>query len=285
MSFHMHEHFKHLLLLVAIYLIPTQSFALIYSIAKYEDANGKKITVMLDSHFFGSKSQNLEQMERFLSRLKHRVAPTHLLIESKFFFGARNAESIDDVYKEISSLLMKDTKWSFDQSPQHPLASTWIAWHLPFRLLSQPIDGITYNFCDPRLVLDSPVKTFENVSWLHDYANKKRLSAINQTPEEKLGEVSTLFFNNNHIDSVELFDTIIGAETVNYIYVDKPENTDLLIICGCAHHKMLEMLILTLGFNVNGRMSLPVEILRSYGFGVEINNEHFSSTISFMDFY
>lgn len=263
------------LLLTIFVASPSRSLVLnVYKYTRTDDIN-VAIEIWADNHYEGNKEKNLAQLKTFIQSylLKN---PTHLIIESKFFYGVDyKTTNIAQFIDSFNIKLRQARPWSFIYTPQERSQSTWIAWELPYLLLSifnneaLPTDfelnddqrkifikNVTFNFFDPRLNMDDRLANPDNADEVSSQV-KKKFADANKSSPEKIKPLLSSYVDSRFdhaTDNTEdpsylghIFDIEALSSIMPFLIPDK-EFKKIVIPCGEWHAEQLRKILPTLGF-------------------------------------
>jgi hypothetical protein len=251
------------------------------------------IEIWADNHFRGSKEENLEQLKTFIHTylLKSRI---HLVIESKFFYSVdcKNTNMLQ--YREALNRILGTQlrQWSFYESPQEQSQTTWIAWELPYLLLSifsggnLPIEfelneeqrrtiikNVTVEFLDPRLYIDPRLANPIDEQQLSEQVKNKFHDTNKSSPEKIKSHLANYVESRfleatsdtndptyfGHVFDIQALSSVIGS-------LADVSQKKIVVLCGQWHAEQLNLVVPTLGFPILVKLELGPKAKRKLEF-------------------
>lgn len=256
----------------------TAGVSLVYCKMIFVNKYGREIEIYLDLHFLGSKGQNFAQMDSFLKEIDGNQENICIYVESKFFFDYFEFNNLDCFYRNISKTLNCTRQWSYQDSPQDPSATTWIAWELPHQLL-QCKQNISYEFCDPRLKLESVKASAKSSEQIKCSVNSSFEESKKYSPKKAKAAISELFMQKNTEEDGDelLFDKLLASRILYGLR--NSNNKKIIVVCGAEHgHFLAERFLPLLKFVKTKSEELPIPELRDYADGTPLSDIHFGRT-------
>ena len=255
-------------------IFAAESNGLIFSISYYSgDELKTDLEFWEDNHYQGTKEANLKQLNAFI-KIKLAENRVHLIIESPFFYNidCKNTH-IKTYMKYLSERVGSNVKqWSFFESPREPSENSWIAWELPYVLLSvfskeelpnsielseeqreHIINNVTVEFLDPRLSADMKSGDIQEIS-LH--VNNNFQNANKSSPKKTAKILSSYVESRNSEAPSNTEDPIFLAHAFDIEALSslmcslKSEDPakKIIVLCGHWHALQLAKIVPSLGF-------------------------------------